>query len=168
MWLGSDGLVPAVNAAGNLLNDFAAGGVPDRNAKIVVVFHGDALTGILDDAHYLAKLGVHNPNVPVLSALKKHGVELYVCGQNLAAEKIDPKTLSPDVTLASDAWLVLSKPVSTRSECVAGRTVPRRSITRPSSRYTRPTPRGNIAQVALSRIPDSDCMKFAPVTSYRW
>jgi intracellular sulfur oxidation DsrE/DsrF family protein len=39
--------------------------------------------------------------------MKKQGVEFYVCGQYLAGEKIDPKTLVPDVTVAADALLVL-------------------------------------------------------------
>jgi intracellular sulfur oxidation DsrE/DsrF family protein len=39
--------------------------------------------------------------------MKKAGVEFFVCGQYLAGEKIDPKTLLPEVTLAADALLVL-------------------------------------------------------------
>jgi intracellular sulfur oxidation DsrE/DsrF family protein len=39
--------------------------------------------------------------------MKNHGVEFFVCGQYLAAEKIEPKSLTPDVTLAADALLVL-------------------------------------------------------------
>jgi intracellular sulfur oxidation DsrE/DsrF family protein len=39
--------------------------------------------------------------------MKKCGVEFFVCGQYLAGEKIDPKTLTRDVTIAADALLVL-------------------------------------------------------------
>jgi len=39
--------------------------------------------------------------------MKKSGVEFFVCGQYLAAERIAPKSLTPDVTLAADARLVL-------------------------------------------------------------
>ena len=102
-----DGLLPAVNAAGNVLNDLAVGKVPQGKRLLAVVFHGPAVDGILDDAHYRAKYGVPNPNLPVLAALKKQGVELLVCGQHLAAEHIDPKILSPDIKVASDAYLVL-------------------------------------------------------------
>ena len=73
----------------------------------MIVFHGPAVDGILDDAHYRAKYGRPNPNLNVLSELKKTGVAIYVCGQHLAAENIDPKTISPDVTVASDALIVL-------------------------------------------------------------
>ena len=100
-------LLPALNMAGSELNALGATGVPMRNARFVVVFHGAALDGILDDAHYKAKFGVMNPNLRALSAMKKIGVELFVCGQNLAFAKVDPATISPDVTVASDALLVL-------------------------------------------------------------
>jgi hypothetical protein len=43
----------------------------------------------------------------IASRVQTHGVEFFVCGQYLAAEKIDPKTITPDVTRATDALLVL-------------------------------------------------------------
>jgi intracellular sulfur oxidation DsrE/DsrF family protein len=100
-------LVPALNMVGGALNAFAATGVPLSNAKFAVVFHGPAIDGILDDAHYQAKHGVANPNLKVLSELKKAGVQVFACGQNLARENIDPRTISPDVTVASAAQIVL-------------------------------------------------------------
>jgi len=100
-------LVPALNMAGSELNLFGATGVPLRNVKFVVVFHGPALDGVLDDAHYRAKFGTANPNLTVLAQMRRAGVELYVCGQNVAALDLDPRTLSPDVKIASDALVVL-------------------------------------------------------------
>lgn len=100
-------LIPAVNMAGSELNALAATGVPLKNAKFVLVFHGAAINGILNEAQYKAKFNVSNPNIKVLAELKKAGVELFVCGQNLAADKIDPVTITPDVTVASDALIVL-------------------------------------------------------------
>ncbi len=102
-----DAIVPALNAAGGQLNDLVAGKVPRGRQHFTVVFHGPAVDGILDDAHYKQKYGIPNPNLPVLAEMKKRGVELFVCGQHLAAEKIDPKTLSTLVTVAADAYLVL-------------------------------------------------------------
>lgn len=100
-------LIPALNMAGSELNAFGVAGVPLSNVRFAVVFHGSALDGILDDAHYRAKFGVSNPNTPVLEQFRKAGVELFVCGQNLAFEHVDPKILSPSVTVASDALIVL-------------------------------------------------------------
>ena len=100
-------LLPALNMAGSELNALAVAGVPLGHARFVVVFHGPALSGILDDAHYKARFGVANPNLAVLTQLKKAGVELFVCGQNVIADKVDVKTLAPEVAVASDALIVL-------------------------------------------------------------
>jgi len=100
-------LVPALNMAGSELNALAVGGVPGTNVKFAVVFHGAAMDGILDEAHYKARFGVSNPNLAAIAAMKKAGVEFFVCGQNLAFARIDPATLTPDVSVASDALIVL-------------------------------------------------------------
>lgn len=100
-------IAPALNMVGSELNAFGVCEMPLQNAKFAVVFHGPAIDAILIDAKYKAKFGVSNPNLSVIAKLKKAGVELFVCGQNLAADHIDPETLSPDVSVASDALLVL-------------------------------------------------------------
>src|SRR5262245_24858558 len=100
-------LLPALNMLGSELNAFGVAGVPPDHARFVAVFHGAAMAGLLDDAHYRARFRVANPNLPVLTQLRKAGVELYVCGQNVAADKVDPQTLSPDVKIASDALIVI-------------------------------------------------------------
>ena len=100
-------LLPALNMAGSELNALATVNAPLRNAKFAIVFHGPAVDGIVDDEHYRAKFGTTNPNLKAIAEMKKDGVEFFVCGQYLAGEKIDPKTLTPDVQLAADALLVL-------------------------------------------------------------
>jgi len=104
---GPEKLVPALNMAGSELNAFTVAGVPRGQVKFAIVFHGPAINAILDDAHYKAKFGVSNPNLNVLSEMRKAGVELFVCGQNLAADSIDPASISADVKVASDALIVL-------------------------------------------------------------
>ena len=100
-------LLPALDMAGSELNLLAGVGVPVSNAKFVVVFHGDAIDGILNERAYRAKHQVTNPNLPVLAQMRRHGVELYVCGQNLAFEGIDPAAITPEVRVASDALIAL-------------------------------------------------------------
>ncbi|HEU4764982.1 MAG TPA: hypothetical protein VFT93_04950 [Candidatus Eisenbacteria bacterium] len=102
-------ILPALDMAGSELNALAASGIPLRNARFAVVFHGGALDGILDDAHYRSKFGVSNPNLPVLRRFQKAGVELFVCGQNLAFEDRDPRAIAREVKIASDALIVLMK-----------------------------------------------------------
>jgi intracellular sulfur oxidation DsrE/DsrF family protein len=100
-------LVPALNMAGAALNAFAATGVPLGKAKFAVVFHGSAIDGLLVDSRYRAKYGVANPNLKVLAELREAGVELFVCGQNLAHDNIDPGSISHDARVASAAQIVL-------------------------------------------------------------
>ena len=100
-------LLPALNMAGSELNVLATVNAPLRNAKFAIVFYGPAVDGIVEDEHYRAKFGTTNPNLKAIAEMKKDGVEFFVCGQYLAGEKIDPKTLTPDVQLAADALLVL-------------------------------------------------------------
>ena len=101
-------LAPSIGDAASVLSELRGQGVSPANSKFALVFHGPAVDAILSDANYKKKFGTANPNLPVLAALKAAGVELYVCGQMLAFEKIDPATLSTDVKLASDADLVLA------------------------------------------------------------
>ena len=100
-------ILPALNMAGSGLNALGVCGIPLTHAKFVIVFHGAAIYGILDNEHYMKKYGTNNPNLNVLAELRKTGSQLFVCGQNLAGENIDPKTISKDVTIASDALIVL-------------------------------------------------------------
>ena len=102
-------ILPVLNNAGSELNALSVEGVPKKNWKFAVVFHGPAIDGILDDEHYKAKYHTGNPNLNVLSAFKREGVEIFVCGQNLAGLKLDPSAISHDVTVASDALIVLMK-----------------------------------------------------------
>jgi intracellular sulfur oxidation DsrE/DsrF family protein len=102
-------LMPALNMLGSELNAIGAAGLPLTNAKFVMVVHGDVIDGILDDAHYKAKFGVSNPNLKTLEDVRKAGTQIFVCGQNLAAAHIDPSTLTKQVTVASDALIVLMK-----------------------------------------------------------
>lgn len=100
-------LLPALNMAGSELNALEASGVPLANAKFAIVFHGSTIDGLLDETHYRAKYRVGNPNLAAIAELKKAGVELFICGQELAAHDVDLATLTPDVMVASDALIVL-------------------------------------------------------------
>jgi intracellular sulfur oxidation DsrE/DsrF family protein len=45
----------------------------------------------------------HNPNLPLLHALKAAGVQLMICGQALAEHGIPDAAISPDVTITLSA-----------------------------------------------------------------
>jgi len=101
-------LAPAVLLAVSEINTLAAHSVPRQNVRFAIVFHtvrsDDA---VLDDAHYKAKYGVSNPNLPVLSQLRAAGVELYVCGQELLADGVPLDGVAKDVTIAEDGLMAL-------------------------------------------------------------
>jgi intracellular sulfur oxidation DsrE/DsrF family protein len=101
-------LLPAVVQAASELNALGASGVPVSHRRLVVVFHGGALPGILTNADYRAKHGVDNPNIKVLGQLRRAGVELYVCGQNLHELGISEDHVISDVHVATDALIVLA------------------------------------------------------------
>jgi len=56
-------LLPALNMAGSDLNALGVSSVPVNKARFVIVFHGAALYGILDNDSYKKKYGVPNPNL---------------------------------------------------------------------------------------------------------
>lgn len=103
-----DQVIPAVNLAGSELNTLAAHGVRRENVDFVVVFHTKPSDeAVLDNAHYRARYGIDNPNLPVLAALRRQGVKLFVCGQEMLADGEPLDAITPDVTLAEDGLVVL-------------------------------------------------------------
>ncbi len=103
-----DQLVPAISMAGSELNTLHAHGVLKRNVSFVVVMHTTASdVAVLDDAHYRAKFGVANPNLPVLRRLKQAGVKVYVCGQQLTADGVPLSAVAPEATIAEDGLIAV-------------------------------------------------------------
>jgi hypothetical protein len=75
-------LLPALNMAGSELNALAAANVPMTDARFAVVFHGPAVDGILDQAHYNAKFGTSNPNVKAIAEMKRRGWS-FLCAASI-------------------------------------------------------------------------------------
>jgi intracellular sulfur oxidation DsrE/DsrF family protein len=94
---------PTLLTAGRFINTLAKYGVTPDRRQIVVVLHGDATEIILNNDTYKARNnGQENPNVAIIQALKKAGVDFRVCGQAVMGRKIDPKTIQPEIEL--DLW----------------------------------------------------------------
>jgi intracellular sulfur oxidation DsrE/DsrF family protein len=99
---------PAIQMAGTELNALVASGLGLSNADFVVDFHGPgAVWALLDNKHYRAKFGTDNPNLAALATLKKSGVKLYVCAQQMMAQGVAFDSITQDVTVASDGLVVL-------------------------------------------------------------
>jgi intracellular sulfur oxidation DsrE/DsrF family protein len=94
---------PMLQAVARYLNTLAKTGVPEANRKIAVVFHQGATDYVMTDDVYKARHeGEGNPNLAMIQALKKAGVDFRLCGQAALARKIDRKDMLPEVQL--DLW----------------------------------------------------------------
>lgn len=85
------------------VNIFVAAGVPLDHLKIVAVTAGPATPIVLDNAHYRAKFGVDNPNLPLIRQLTRDGVEISVCAQAMGEHHFKYGWQARDVTLSLSA-----------------------------------------------------------------
>jgi len=100
-------LLPALGRASLIVNALTVARVPAANRKIVVVFHGPSVDGLLRNDAYRAKFGVDSPNLKAVEQLIASGVELFACGQHMANHKLGIEALAPGVKPATAASIVL-------------------------------------------------------------
>jgi len=94
---------PILQAAARYINTLAKVGVPAERRKIAVVFHQGGTSAILKNEEYKARNnGQDNPNIAIIQALKKAGVDFRVCGQAVLAAKIDQEDIQPEIQV--DLW----------------------------------------------------------------
>ena len=93
---------PMLQTAARYVNTLIKNGVPAPHRKIAIVMHGGGTPAIMANDAYKARNGQDNPNIPLMQALAKAGVELHVCGQGVFAAKIDRKDIQPEVQV--DLW----------------------------------------------------------------
>ena len=93
---------PMLQTTARYLNTLAKAGVPADHRKIAVIFHQGGTDIIMNNEAYNARHGQDNPNVALIQALKKAGVEFHVCGQAVLGREIDPKTIMPEIQV--DLW----------------------------------------------------------------
>jgi len=91
---------PALDRVARSVNLYVASGVPLSHLKFVAVAYGEATALALDDAHYRAKFGTANPNLPLIALLRKAGVDIAVCGQAVAEHGFDYSWIDRSVTMA--------------------------------------------------------------------
>lgn len=104
-----DQVNPALERVARTVNLYAAAGVPLDHLKFVAVAYGPATALVLDDAHYRAKFGVANPNLPVIAQLRKAGVTLAVCGQAVAEHHFQNDWVAKDVEVALSALTTITE-----------------------------------------------------------
>ena len=89
---------PTLQTVARYLNTLAKFHVPADHRQIAVVFHQGGTDAVMNSDTFKARNnGQDNPNVALIQALKKAGVDFRVCGQALLGKKIDPKTVLPEI-----------------------------------------------------------------------
>ena len=104
---GLDTLNPGFDHIARTVNVFAAAGVTVEHLKFIVIIHGPATPIALGEKAFEAKFHHPNPNLKVIEALRKAGVEIYVCGNALADMHFTPGEVNPDVKIALSALSTL-------------------------------------------------------------
>jgi intracellular sulfur oxidation DsrE/DsrF family protein len=99
---------PGLDHVARFINVFASAGIMPDKMKLVLIIHGPATGIALNNNMYVQQYGTDNPNIELLSALKKNGVILYVCGQSMADSDFQKDWIDPDITVALSSLTVLS------------------------------------------------------------
>lgn len=88
----------------NLYSDFD---VKPAEVDAAIILHGDATKAALRNQAYARRTGSKtNPNLEVIRALKRHGVEVYVCAQALAHHNFGMDEVADAVDVAASAATV--------------------------------------------------------------
>ena len=95
---------PALPTLARYVNTLAKWGVPKEKRHIIVMFHQRSADFdiVMTNEAFKAKYGKDNPNIALISALTKAGVEFRACGQAVLGRKIDAKSVNPDIQV--DLW----------------------------------------------------------------
>jgi intracellular sulfur oxidation DsrE/DsrF family protein len=95
---------PNLETLARYVNTLAKWGVPKEKRHIIVMFHQRSADFdiVLNNEAFKAKYGKDNPNIPLMTALKKAGVEFRSCGQAVVGRKLQATDINPDVQV--DLW----------------------------------------------------------------
>lgn len=103
-----DKLNPRLERVARYLNLLAAGGVKPENRHVIAVVHGPATQLVLNHRAFRAKHKSDNPNIALIEALRRAGVEVHVCAQALAGQNIASSDVSPLVVTDLSALTTLT------------------------------------------------------------
>ena len=98
---------PGLDHIARTVNAFAAAGVPLSHLHFKVIIHGPATPIALSANAFESKYGQPNPNLAVIEALKKAGVDVLVCGNALGDMEFTPAEVNPEIKVALSALSTL-------------------------------------------------------------
>ena len=97
-------LMGALDRLARLVNLMGVAKVPPSHVHIVELLDEHAVLAAATDATYRRYTKVRkNPNLAIVHALRQAGVELLVCGQALAMQKLPDTAVVPDATITLSA-----------------------------------------------------------------
>lgn len=100
---------PNLEKVARFPNLLGADGVRPAPGDIAVVIHGPATPLVTSDAAYAERTKVaHNPNLPLVTALRAAGVSVRVCSQALVGNKIDPASVEKGVEIDVSALTTMA------------------------------------------------------------
>jgi intracellular sulfur oxidation DsrE/DsrF family protein len=103
-----DKVNPGLQGVAEFINTLAKYNVPASHRMIAVVFHQKSTPAILINDEYRKRYNADNPDIQLVQAMKKAGVDFRVCGQAVLGNHIDPKTIQPEIEL--DLWAGITIP----------------------------------------------------------
>lgn len=103
-----DKVNPGLRGVAQFINTLAKYNVPASHRIIAVVFHQKSTPAILVNDEYRKRYNTDNPDIALVQAMKKAGVDFRVCGQAVLGNHIDPKTIQPEIEL--DLWAGITIP----------------------------------------------------------
>lgn len=92
------------NSAATFINMHVEAGHPKENIKVAIVVHGSTSVAVTKQEFYGEKNnGAINVNIPVIEALLKEGVDIYICGQSAAFRGVTKDDLIEGVKMSHSA-----------------------------------------------------------------
>jgi intracellular sulfur oxidation DsrE/DsrF family protein len=96
-------LANSLDRLARLVNLMSYAGVPPEHVHIVAVLdEGAGLLALTNEA-YRSRFKVDNPNLALLHQLKLHRVELMICSQAMAGNKLVERDITADATVTLSA-----------------------------------------------------------------
>lgn len=93
-----------IETAARTINMHVAAGVPKDKVQVVLIAHGPAAQDLLAPEAYAARTGGKtNGSLDAVKKLLGVGVEIYLCGQTAAGQKISKADLIPGVKMSLSA-----------------------------------------------------------------
>lgn len=96
-----------VATVARFLNMHAEAGKSLETMDVVMVLHGNASYGLLQDPYYKEKYGVSNPNIELFKALNEAGVDLILCGQTAHHRNLSKERRIAEAKLSLSAMTAL-------------------------------------------------------------